>query len=167
MEPPGVALIKGHPYNIDDPRELEKIIPKGGQVKVLTTETVAEEGVGAIEKDIAVKGGAATGGRGAALVEGAGYFVMGLIAFDWYMDQGKVWDSFDNKWTTWGEYKEKYLWSHVPPKIRSTVNAGMQYIGKGLNLITGVGPNAHIVNYALDRAKAFGDGSWHPTLLNR
>ena len=63
-------------------------------------------------------------------MEGGNAILIGYMVFDWHMNQGKVYDSFDNSWKPWGQYKEEHIFNNLPPWIKNAWAQGSQWMGE-------------------------------------
>jgi hypothetical protein len=83
-----------------------------------------KKGVGAYQTSIASKGGGAAFSTGGLILEGGVYLYVGYQIFDWDMNQGNVYDSFDNSWKPWSQYKQEHIYNNIPPSVKKAWAAG-------------------------------------------
>ncbi|RPH87418.1 MAG: hypothetical protein EHM75_05580 [Desulfobacteraceae bacterium] len=87
------------------------------------------KGTAPLQKSITVRGGGGPSVKG-AVMEGGMAFYLGYLVFDTYMNQGKVWDSFDNSWKPWGQYKEEHIFNNLPPWMKNAWAQGTKWMGE-------------------------------------
>ena len=124
-----------------------------------------EAGVSSFGRTVACRGGGGAIGIGSALMEGGGYFVLGVQAFDHIMGAGPwVVDSLDgNKKKPWAQYKEEHIYRHIPPWARTAWVMGSARISNDkfmMDMLTygpQFGPSKYAADWVIQKAASYFD----------